>query len=590
MKNIFCCLIILTSMLFLSTPSIAQKDWIFSAMKDEMDRSRSKLSIDTIKGPYYIAYSVIERKPVTIKASLGSLISLSGANQSRTINVQLRVGSYSFDNSNFLSYSMGKSGVVYVDDNGSIGTTYEDDYDAVRRDLWLASDAVYKRALGNLSKKKASLENKIRSDTTSDFSPAKPFFLSEPPSEEKYDLSDWTEKTKRLSDALKKYSEIQFSEVEVGIDNNYIYFLNSDGAKNTHLKTSVKVEVTAETQAIDGMPLYDFVAFYGNSQKDLPPEAEMIKQIKDMADDLTKLRHAPNVDFYSGPVLFEDQAAAEVVSQGLAANLCNSREADTDIPWLKQRLQTSSPQSPLLNKIGARILPDYFSVTDKPGVKSYENIPLIGSMNVDEEGVESQAVKLVDKGRLKSLLTSRMPHKRIYESNGHGRGYPANAFFTNLFVSSEKPESKDKLKKQLIDLSKDMGLEYGIIIRKLDNPHFKQARLNNSSEYYGDEASPPFVLQPVLVYKVYFDGREELVRGAEITGMTVNSFKEIVGASNSDYVYNHITDQNVKSMYQQGEARVSVITPSLLFESIDLKKQSVSYSKLPIVSKPDIGN
>jgi hypothetical protein len=214
--------------------------------------------------------------------------------------------------------------------------------------------------------------------------------------------------------------------------------------------------------------------------------------------------------------------------------------------------------------------PDVTILSTAP-LKYFKNIPLIGSMFVDEEGVESQAVKLVDKGRLKSLITSRMPHKRIYESNGHGRGYPANAFFTNLFVSSEKTESKDMLKKQLIELCKDMGLEHGIIIRKIDNPHFKQSRLSSADEYYGQEASPPFVLQPILVYKVYFDGKEEFVRGTEITCMAVNSFKEIVGASDSYFVYNHFTDQHVQSMYDKGEARVSVITPSLLFESIDLK-------------------
>jgi predicted Zn-dependent protease len=590
MKTYYRYLSVLTSVLILSYNTYSQKDWIFAAMKDEMTRTLLNLKIDTLKPPYYVGYSVIESESHKIQATLGSLLSSSNNPKSRLINIQLRVGSYSFDNSNFLSYAYDKSGVVYVGEDGTIRTAFEDDYSALRHDLWLATDAVYKSALANLSKKKAALENKIRSDTTSDFSPIKPFVLTEKPLEGSFDKSTWEEKVKKLSAVFKKFPEIQSSKVEATMSNDYIYFLNSDEAKNTHVKTIVGITVTAKTQALDGMPLNDFITFYGRTQKDIPSDEEMLKQIEDMATELTKLRSAIKLDSYSGPVLFQDQAAAEVIAQGLGNNFCNSREPIVDNPWLEQEIKNQFNLSPLLNKVGARILPEFISVSDKPSMSSYNSISLIGARNVDEEGVKPVDVSLVEKGKLKSLLTSRMPHKRIPESNDHGRGFGPQAFYNNLFVSAEKKSTDAELKKNLIEMCSDLGLEYGILIRKINNPYFKQMIGREEDDYFQRRTAPPFLLEPIVAYKIYKDGREEMVRGIEFDGMTIQSFKEIIAVSNSEYIYNHLARQPKPTLFQTSNPMVSVVTPSLLFESIDLKGQTKSYQALPIVSRPTSGN
>jgi len=574
--------------------SFAQKEWIFAAMKDEMARTISNLKIDTLRPPYYVAYSVVEHESYFIRASMGSLLSSSETPRSRSINVQMRVGSPSFDNTDFASFSsLGRSGVTYVSDDGSKGVSYEDDYTELRRNLWLASDAVYKRSLADLSKKQAAVQNKVRTDTTADFSPARLYTSVAPENTEKFDRALWAERTRRLSAVLKKFPMIQYSEVNTGFADDYIYFLNSKGAKNTHQRIRTWVEVKAKTQASDGMPLTNFIAFYGNSLKDVPSEEEMANQIEAIAKELVALRDAPILDSYSGPVWFDGQAAAELVAQGLGPNLCNIRDVTTDNPQLEQMLKNQLGESSFQNKIGARVLPDFFSVTDNPRQRKYKGIPLIASFDVDEEGVQPVEVNLIERGILKTLLTSQIPHKRIRESNGHARGFQPQAFFSNLFLSASKTEKDPEIKRQLISLVKERGLEFGIIVRKINNPYFKQQLREESDPYsFGPGAPRPFVLEPILIYRVFPDGREELVRGAEITGMTAQSFKEILTASENEYVYNHITSQRKSSLmglYNPSQIRVCVVTPSLLFESVDLKRTSVPYQTPPVASHPVFG-
>lgn len=579
----------------LFTPlSLAQKQWIFSAMRDEMARTLTDLRIDTLPPPYYVSYTVTDVESYSFRASMGSLLSSTANPRSRSINVQMRVGSASFDNTNFLSFGgFGRRGVTHVTEDGSKSTTYEDDYNTLRRDLWLASDAVYKKVVDDLSKKKAALQQRVRSDTTADFSSAKPYTAIVAPAVMKFDRAAWEGMTKRLSAVLKKFPEIQYSEVNSGLIHEYFYFLDSDGSQHTRQMNRVWVEVKAKTQAPDGMPLSNFVAFYANIPTELPAEAEMVKQIETMARELIELRKASILDSYSGPILFERQAAAELVSQALGSNLSNMRKATADNPQLEQMMKSQLGDLPFQTKIGARILPGFISVTDNPRLRTYQGVPLIASFDVDSEGVPSQEVRLVEKGILKTLLTSRTPHRRIRESNGHARGLPPQAFFSNLLVSADGGKDDSELKKELIALCTERGLEFGIIIRKINNPYFKQMLRDEFDVFsFTPGAQRPLVLEPILVYKVYPDGREELVRGMEFSGLTVSSFKEILAASKSEYVYNHLTElrrPSLTGLFNPTHARVCVVTPSLLFESVDLKRVTATFQTPPIVKHPVFG-
>jgi TldD protein len=588
---------LLTAMILgVTVDALGQNQFIIKAMKDEMGRAMSGLKIDTMKPPYYLAYTVYDQGGCSVRATMGGLVSSSEPARSRPINVQLRVGGMNFDNTNFASFAaFGRSRLAYVAEDGTMYSAFDGDYDALRRDLWLTTDMLYKRALDNLSKKKGALQNSVRTDTTADFSMAKPYSATMAPLAEKFDKQQWQETVKRLSAVFKKFPGIQRSEVTAGASDAFMYFLNNEGSQVSRGYVRSFVEVTASTQASDGMPLIDYLAFNTNSQREIPNEKELIQGIEAMANDLTARRDAVLLDSYSGPILFEKQAAAEVISQGLGPSLCNIREPVSDNAQLAQMIKNQMGESTMQNKIGAKVLADFVSVTDDPTKTSYNGTLLIGGYPVDAEGVPALEVKLVEKGILKTLLTSRMPHKRIPESNGHARGLAHQAFFSNLFVTSTKTMKDAELKNALLAMCKERGLDFGIIIRKMANPYFQRLTRDQSdpmSAYYSATAPKPLVGVPLAVFKIYLDGHEERVRGMEIAGMTLQSFKEITATSEEVYVYNHVTSQRRPSysgVFDPQDTRVSVVTPSLLFESIDLKKTSAPHRTAPIAPHPVFG-
>ena len=75
---------------------------LFKAMEDELNRSISKLKIEKQYKSYYISYRVRDMEFVEIKAAFGGLLH-SNQWRDRDIYVDLRVGNYAFDNSNFVN-------------------------------------------------------------------------------------------------------------------------------------------------------------------------------------------------------------------------------------------------------------------------------------------------------------------------------------------------------------------------------------------------------------------------------------------------------------------------------------------------------
>jgi hypothetical protein len=97
----------------------------------------------------------------------------------------------------------------------------------------------------------------------------------------------------------------------------------------------------------------------------------------------------------------------------------------------------------------------------------------------------------------------------------------------------------------------------------------------------------------LFAYKVYLDGREELVRGARLSGMSADSFKEIVAASKSAAVYTieqtpHFDFSMMASFggRRVSEPLVSYVVPSLLFDDLTLTKPNMEMPKLPFSSPP----
>ncbi len=235
---------------------------------------------------------------------------------------------------------------------------------------------------------------------------------------------------------------------------------------------------------------------------------------------------------------------------------------------------------------GVRIMPEIFDVVDDP------TKPWFGHEEVDEEGVPELPLKLVEKGVLKDFLRTRQPVRGYDESNGRARingSYGADTPVpTNLIITAREKSSITDLKKKLIDLIQQRGLPYGMIVRKMDFPSsasIDEARKILSAA--GGGSSKPLSI-PLYAYRLYPDGREELVRGERFKGVNARSLKDILAAGDDSVTFNYLDNGAPFALlgYGSGAAEVTVVAPSVLVDDLELSKVDDELPKLPIVPSP----
>jgi hypothetical protein len=290
--------------------------------------------------------------------------------------------------------------------------------------------------------------------------------------------------------------------------------------------------------------------------------------------------------------MFEPQAAAQLLAQLLGDNLRSPRkplaEPGRNFNFLPSELET---------KIGSKILPEWIDIVDDPTQTSWQGKQLAGYYQFDLEGVAGKRVSVVEKGVLKSFLTTRQPIKSSATSNGHARllgGYGARSgAVSNLFVKASQSESLAALKKKLIDLCKERNKPYGMLVRKLDFP-FSAGRnelqaLAQTGAQSGGSTRP--ISPPVLIYRVYADGREELVRGLRFRGVSTRSLRDLVAASQETALFDYVNNGAPLSILGGGGllAPTAVISPALLFEEIEFEVPQEQMPKLPVVPPPSSG-
>jgi len=554
-----------------------KQDPIYRALADEMKRSMKKLKMAKMETPFYIGYAARDYDKIRIDAEFGSIIQ-SEQTSYRSLSVDLRVGDYSFDSSNFIASGLHRrnrwSGSLVIDD----------DYRAMRRQIWLTTDRAYKQALERIARKRAYVKTRTIEKRPGDFSKEKPFIYEEAKIKLEVDREEWGRKLKKLSSVFKKYQAIKESGIVFHSGVVHRYYVNSEGFKSRTAALYISIEATASAQAEDGMELFDFRTFYADSLDNFPSEKEIISELNRMADLLTKLTKAQTLEYYAGPVLFADQASAEFMNQMFVENISNPRAP------LCERERTARRYKPgkFAGKLNRRVLPLFMNVIDDPTIKRLDGTPLVGHYSVDDEGIPPQKISIVEKGKLLSLPMSRTPIKEIAGSNGHGRGVAYSNVvgnIGNLIVTCGKKKTFEELKSELIERCKDMELDYGILVKRMNSKSFA-GKYGSSDSFYSSSEKEDQLQQPIEVYKVYVkNGHEELIRGAEFGAVTVRALRDIVASGGQDYVYNHL----LREAFGRSGISVSIVVPSVLVEEMEFKKQSGEIPKLPVLKHPYFG-
>lgn len=561
------------------------EEMVFRAMSDEMQRSLQELRLGDLERPYHIEYILTKRHRIGTHSVLGITQDLD-TTQSASLTVKVRVGSHQFDNTNFFDVSLGFFGSS-DDEEGFKNRMLpiELSYNTLRRELWLATDACYKQSVELFAKKKSAVMNRARTDTTWDFKAVPPAELSDEKfATESSSIEDMKSTCNQLSRIFREYPDVMTSKVGMEFVPETIYYLSSDGRRSTKSECFTGIEVVAVSQASDGMPAFNTYAAYSITPKGLPNLDSLKKAVGDLASSLTSEISSATIDAYSGPVLFTDQAAGEVIAQVFAPNLVAQRQ-----PLSEGGFSAGERNMAFQNKIGARVLPEFLSASDLPSKRYFEGNEVAGYYEVDDEAMQAKDVVLVNDGYLKTLLTSRTPTKRIQQTNGHQRGGGAMFSVVEVSCTDAKKQFSDKLMLQrLLKLVKDRDLPFGIIVKKVMNQNLLSTGIYPLASAGMIQMRGENKLGALEVFRVFLDGKMERIRGVEIAGITPATFKDILAVGKMPYLHNLLATSVSPSFISGGSQYViaSILTPDLLFEDIEIRPIEGDLPKPPIMTSP----
>lgn len=513
-------------------------DPILRAMRDELDRSRQLRVVGGgDEAPYFISYSLSDSTSFRVGASFGAPLVVAH-NRFRVPDIQVRVGSYDFDNTGHI-YSGRYSGSRFDD-----AWPLDDSYATLRECFWLATDRAYKTALESMARKRAALNStSAPAEKLADYSAAEPVKFISKEGRRKIDEAMWQARAVKLSAIFDKYPEVYSAGVELEAVQGISYLMNSEGTALRYPDDVIYLYTKVEGQAPDGMIVRDFATFQGIDAAKMPSEPEMTKAFTAAAENVRALGKAPAGEGCSGPTLFEPLAAAQLLAQLLGDNLFVPRK-----PIGEPGRALNFLPSEFESKLGSRILPEWIDVVDDPTQSAWNGRALAGHEQYDMEGVPSQPVSVVEKGVLKHFLMTRQPVRGTSGSNGHAR-FPgqygaARAAITNMMVKSSQATPLADLKKKMMDMCKDRGKPYGMLVRRLDYPYSANVQelrsLAAGSTQSGGSARP--VSPPVLVYRVYPDGREELVRGLRFRGVSTRVLRDLLAASQESELFDFVNN------------------------------------------------
>ena len=543
-------------------PAAVEPPPLLAALKLELARSMSRLRLRGYEAPYFISYTLRETESHDVIGKLGAVFGQS-SERSRVIHVEVRVGSYEFDNTS-ADGSDGNADLALSLSEVSKDAPLDDNLEALRGALWLITDQKYKAALAAYASKRARGVRDVESeDKLPSFSKEAVQRLILPPPAFPVELPAMVASVRQLGERLKQ-APVFDGEVKLSADRMSRYYVSSEGAEVVEHRTIYGAHLVAQARAKDGMLLTNERDYFARSPAQLPAQAELLRAMDGLAGDIKQLVAAPAVDPYTGPAILMEEAAGVFFHETIGHRLEGERQLS------EQEGRTFKGQ------IGQRVLPEFLSVIDDPTLAMSPGpagIPLNGFYRIDDEGVPARAVALIDKGVLRDYLKSRTPVLGSLRSNGHARAEGTNdptGRMANLVIRASRSVSLPELKAQLLAEVRRQGKPYGLIIRDILG--------GSTNTAFGSQT---FRGQPTMVYRVDAKtGEESLVRGVEMVGTPLSSVAKIVAASDTIGVFNGYCGA------ESGMVPVSTVAPAVLFTEIELQRAQHVSERPPILPPP----
>ena len=430
----------------------------------------------------------------------------------------------------------------------------DNDPKALRWQLWLATDQAYKAASEALATKQSLLRQYASPQPFDDFARAPTLQSIAPLAKLAFEPQPWTQMLERATALFRTDPKLESLTARVRFRAVNRYFVNSEGSFTRSGEAVYFLGTAGSTQAEDGMRLERSPYYVTATPQELPAPEQYQADVAKMIGTLEKLREAPVVaEDYRGPVLFAPDAAADLVNGLVGSNVLGVRPKPGD------SARTTGKYS---SDYHGRVLPAFLSVIDDPTMKTFAGRTLVGHYEADDEGVRATRVPVIQDGQLMNYLLGRQPIRDFPESNGHGRAAPAQVampMMGNLMVQSKQAFSPEELKNKLIELCRQEGKPFGYLVETLGGPNY----------------------DPRLLYRVYEkDGHEELVRGAEFDELDARALRNDLIAAGNDPLVNN----------REGAIPTTVISPSLLFDELEVKRTDTPNAKLPEYPPPDLAS
>ncbi len=560
MKNLYQRKLIFStcSLLLLASIVLHAKDSVLDTMAMELDRSFQALQGQD-DPPYFLSYEITQDEVVSISGAFGQVTG-SEKSVNRILDVDIRVGDYFVDNTHPVNVPFGGLGDIF--DLGLPSVIPVDDPEALRTVLWSHTDKEYKQAVTQLTNVQSILQAQVEKDDQSgDFSQTPTETYAEETKDLIVDEDLLKRKIRLYTQFFSDADHIRSNNASISTDIETRWFVNSEGTKVKVSHPYFRLVISASTKADDGMVLSKSLTFEGTSQESLLQDTQIVADVQQLIADLKALREAPLAEPYTGPAILYGRATGVFFHEVLGHRLEGHRLKDDD------------DGQTFLKAVNTQILPESISVVFDPTVEQFGDIPLLGTYKYDNQGVKGRRVVIVDRGVLKGFLMSRRPLEGFPTSNGHGRknaGFLAIARQSNMFVEVENPVSYEALEKMLIERVTQEDKPYGLIF------HDIQGGFTTT----GVSMPNAFQVTPVLVYKLYPDGKKEVIRGANLIGTPLTTFSRVEQGADDYAVFNGMCGA------ESGWVPVSTVAPSLLVSQIEVQKSGTSRDIPPILPSP----
>lgn len=481
-------------------------DVILRAMRDEMQRSLNELKAPGYDKPFFIMYGLHDVRIVSISASMGAIVSASDHRMRTRATSRVLVGDYGFNDESL------EDDLTSAPTAMDLPLPIDDDYDGIRRSFWSITDNVYREAAKHYKEHQESLKElgkTIQEVVHREFAKSPPVNLihTEPPVA--FDRNAWEQRLRRLSARLSSKPEVTGSGVSFMFVSGYEYLVSSEGSM---IKTPVHyctVTFSAGGKEPDDELSFNQIVRTAFTPDRLPDEAALAADADLLIKEMSSGSSVELEETYTGPILFTGQAVVDLISANLLGR-GSGLSASNQIPSSRPtRFSFDLAEAPSEAKIGKKITHESITIKAKPKLKSWNNVDLVGSFEVDPEGiVPPDELVLVEKG----ILVNQMNDRTLVGASQKANGFRGGAGV--LEVTCGMKDSEAALRKKLVQAAKKEGLAYGLIVRR--------------SSFMG----------LAEVYRVNVsDGKEVRIKSARIIHDGARSFRRILGATGTLNAY-----------------------------------------------------